>query len=440
MVKAELVYYLVFLILYTPFYITNISLVYEVTGLQIAVQFFQYTKEIIMLAALVVLFFYHPKVLQKQFRLIAIDYVFLTFLGLCTLFLVLPIGDSSFVQRLLYYKGILLFSVAYLVGRNLQLKPDEIKQLLHLILWVGVATLAFNLLEVFVLDAHLQQFTGYAKWNSDINEIDPTGNYGLTWTFESSSGKRRFASFFANPLELAASSLLTFSTALILFLKSPYRTNRAIYAAMILVAVLTLYFSFSRAAFGALFLLIAFTAVVFRLYKLIGLGILTFLGLVIYIFFFAPDDLRYLVIDTLTFSEPSSLGHAIEWFQAINQMVINPEGIGLAMSGNAGAVDDELKVGGENQFLIYGVQIGVLGLLLYLILTYLSIKVPLKVYRTYPDVMYRLIPFIVCTVKVGLLLPLFTSNLDIFIHISLLTWCLLGYSVSFYGKESYEKA
>ena len=43
----------------------------------------------------------------------------------------------------------------------------------------------------------------------------------------------------------------------------------------------------------------------------------------------------------------------------------NPFGIGLAMSGNAGGVDQSLKVGGENQFLIIGVQMGILTLVVY---------------------------------------------------------------------------
>jgi hypothetical protein len=56
----------------------------------------------------------------------------------------------------------------------------------------------------------------------------------------------------------------------------------------------------------------------------------------------------------------------VEWLLALDSMIANPLGIGLAMSGNAGSVTDELRVGGENQFLIYGVQLGWIGMLLYI--------------------------------------------------------------------------
>ena len=64
------------------------------------------------------------------------------------------------------------------------------------------------------------------------------------------------------------------------------------------------------------------------------------------------DDIKYLLIDTFRFENTSSLGHLIEWIEGIISMSENPFGIGLAMSGNASGVDQAIKVGGENQFLI----------------------------------------------------------------------------------------
>ena len=73
----------------------------------------------------------------------------------------------------------------------------------------------------------------------------------------------------------------------------------------------------------------------------------------------------FFVLDTLTFENPSSLGHLIEWLEAIESMIDSPQGIGLAMSGNGNGVDNDNSVGGENQFLIFGVQMGILGLIIY---------------------------------------------------------------------------
>ena len=70
--------------------------------------------------------------------------------------------------------------------------------------------------------------------------------------------------------------------------------------------------------------------------------------------FFASDDFLYYLEDTFYFVEPSSLGHLFEWIQSIISIYENPFGIGLTKSGNALSVIDDAKVGGENQFLIFG--------------------------------------------------------------------------------------
>ena len=83
----------------------------------------------------------------------------------------------------------------------------------------------------------------------------------------------------------------------------------------------------------------------------------------IIIFYFSSEEFQFLIIDTLTFTNTSSLGHLIEWLEGLISIYENPFGIGLAMSGNAGGVDQSMKVGGENQFLIFGVQMGLIMLL-----------------------------------------------------------------------------
>ena len=71
-------------------------------------------------------------------------------------------------------------------------------------------------------------------------------------------------------------------------------------------------------------------------------------------FLLASDDAVYFVIDTLTFNELSSLGYLFEWIEGF--LTFTTFCIGLAMSGNASSKDQLIKIGGENQFLIYGVQ------------------------------------------------------------------------------------
>tara|TARA_R110002096_G_scaffold354967_2_gene548202 strand:- start:854 stop:1399 length:546 start_codon:yes stop_codon:yes gene_type:complete len=153
----------------------------------------------------------------------------------------------------------------------------------------------------------------------------------------------------------------------------------------------------SRAAFGAFYIMLLFVAVIFRLYKLLGLGILTF---------FASDEFYYFVYDTITFQNASSVGH----------------------------VADEVFVGGENQILIYGVQIGVLGMFFYIAILGFGIYKSLLVFRKTEDSNTARIAFVAATTKFGLFLPLFTSNAELYTYVSLVTRWMMGYSLTAYNQ------
>jgi hypothetical protein len=180
--------------------------------------------------------------------------------------------------------------------------------------------------------------------------------------------------------------------------------------------------------------MIFFVALVFKLYKLIGAGFFGLVCFVVYVVWFASDDFYFFVIDTLTFENSSSLGHVVEWLLALDSMVANPLGIGLAMSGNFGSVDEELRVGGENQFLIYGVQLGWIGMILYILALATGIKNSIRVFHISDNTSVARIAFTGAVVKVGLLLPLFTANVEIYTYVSWITWWMIGFSINEYSK------
>jgi hypothetical protein len=115
-------------------------------------------------------------------------------------------------------------------------------------------------------------------------------------------------------------------------------------------------------------------------------------------------------------------------------MIENPLGVGLAMSGNSGSVTDEARIGGENQFLIYGVQLGFLGMFLYILLLGFSISRSIRVFRLTENLMTARIAFTAAAVKTGLLLPLFTSNAELFAYVNWMTWWMVGYAMNEYSK------
>ncbi|MBN7814645.1 O-antigen ligase family protein [Algoriphagus pacificus] len=436
--KGNWKYFIYFLAGFLPFYITTLSLVYLATGSSALVGVFQVIKELIVLLALFSFLIYQRKIFEYPFRFQWTDTLMLAFLSLAALYLLLPIGQASFMNKALYYKGMLIPGIVYFLGRNSSFSKEEIRGLFQIFFFIAISAFLVNLFENYLLGAHLQQFTGYALYNHAINDIDPSGNFGLTWTFETQSVTKRLASFFSDPLEMASSVLMGFAAGLIWFLTSKREYNW-FYILVMACSLGSLVFSASRAAFGAFFLMIFFLALVFGLYKLIAAGFLSLLAFAVYVLFFASDDFYFFVLDTITFENTSSVGHVVEWLLALDSMVGNPLGIGLAMSGNAGSVSDDLRVGGENQFLIYGVQLGWLGMILYVLTLASAVILSLRVFYRTENIMEARIAFVAAAVKVGLLLPLFTANAEMYTYVAWTTWWMAGYSVHAYSRLKTEE-
>lgn len=426
--KGQWAYFIYFFALMLPFYTLLLSMAYLSTRSPTVVAIFQGLKELILLLTLLAFVFYKRNLADYPIRLKATDVWMGSFVGLAFLFALLPLGDAGIITRLLYFKTILIPGIVYFLGRNTVFRKEELARLFWIIFGLAFGAFLVNLVENFILQAHLQQFTGYALYNLAILDIEPSGNFGLTWTFETQAVTKRLGSFFSDPLELASSVLMGFSAGLIWYLTST-KGPRWVYLLVMLASLGSLFFSASRAAFGALFVMLFFIALVFRLYRLIGFGFLMLLIFGLYVVFFASEEFYFFVLDTLTFENTSSMGHLIEWLVALDSMIANPQGIGLAMSGNAGSVSDDLRVGGENQFLIYGVQLGWLGMLLYILALIAGVRESLRVFNQTEDKMTARVAFVAASTKVGLLLPLFTANAEMYAYVAWVSWWMIGYSV-----------
>lgn len=435
--KGKWEYGVYFLIFFLPFYITILSVTYLATQSPLVVTLFQFLKELMVFCSVIGFVLYQKNLVDYPFRITGTDKMFLALLFLGLVYMILPIGESSFINRLLYFKNMLIPGLVYFLGRNTKFNDSEAKMLFKGIFIIAIGAFLVNLFEYF-LDIHIQTLSGYALFNLEMNEIEPSGNFGLTWTFETQSVTKRFASFFSDPLELASSVMIGFSAGLIWFLTTK-KENSWVYTLVMICSFGSLIFSSSRAAFAAFFVMIFFIAIIFKLYKLILSGFFGVLIFVIYVVYIAPEDIYYFVLDTLTFENTSSAGHIVEWLLALDSMISNPLGIGLAMSGNMGSVEDDLRVGGENQFLIYGVQLGWLGMFLYIFLLFYGIKTVLKLFNKTKNVMTARIAFVAAATKVGLLLPLFTANAEVYTYVSWISWWMLGYGVRAYNETLFDK-
>jgi hypothetical protein len=109
-------------------------------------------------------------------------------------------------------------------------------------------------------------------------------------------------------------------------------------------------------------------------------------------------------------------------------MISHPLGRGLGASGKiAGAFGE--NIGGENQLIIIGVQLGVVAVLAYSVIYYKIIATAIKSFRQGAVKEARL-GLMLFLSKVGLIIPLLTAELDSYIYISYLIWFFSGLLVN----------
>jgi len=430
---------LIFIILGLSMYTTAMSVTYTL-GLKLLVPVFQYFKEILILSTLAL----NIARLKHRPRFHLIDYAIFSFLALTLIYAVLPIGEQSFVQRMLALKSTSFYIVVYFTGRLMDPQNVYISKYFNYILLLTIAAGAVLLSEV-LLQRHLQTITGYAEYVYYFFNFEPSGSFGLSTTFESDSGNRRFASFFANPLEHAAATLLALSVILALYTdaKNKFRPT-SIGMAALGASLLSIIFALSRAPLAAYFLIIYVYALVTNhklITRFIHAGALTGAIYIAYLFTDATrrkNPLIQVLLNTIDFTDPSSVGHVVEWVAGINAMVQSPLGLGLGASGRVAGTLGE-NVGGENQFIIIGVQAGVAALLLYLCIYIMFIRTGIKGLR-YLEGKERQVCLAVLLMKVGFLIPLFTSEVESSSYISYMNWFLSGLLISIIMRQRPQKA
>lgn len=412
-------YLSVFLIAGLPIYITSLSILHSY-GLDVVIPFFQYSKEIWVVLMLVLLVYRLP-VLPKWNWL---DKFMIFYLLYAALFVVLPVGTFGIIEKIVAFKNISFFPLLYFMGRLLTPELIWISKLQKQILFLAVLAAALLVGEI-ITDTHFQTITGYASFYDKYFLFDAAGNYGLSWTFEIEGGIKRFASFFANPLEHAASTLITVAVLVNGLLNGKQTKEPQLFLWAVLASLLSIVFALSRASLAG-YLLVSY--LFFQLIRqrkiLFYYHLLALLMVIIVLFISFNADLLEFLINTFNFTNSSSLSHLLEWVDGIEAMLANPWGMGLGESGRvAGSLG--VNTGGENQLIITGVQCGWPAVFLYLTVIGISIYQAAKLVR-YATGRAAQLGAIVFIIRVGLLIPMLTAAVESYLFVSYVGWLLTG--------------
>ena len=418
----------IYVIIGLPIYNTSFSILY-IYRLKDWIPVLQSLKELLILSTLLMLIWNY----RKRLIFHTLDYWVLAFLLYTSFYTLIPIGHFSILQKLLALKGLSFFTVIYFTGRLIDIDKIYISQIFY---WVGIVAIAaacFQLYEV-ITDTHFQTFSGYSVYNEEFYGEASSGHYGLSWTFERDNGVKRFASFFSNPLDLANSTLVT--TAMILAMytdkKNTLRLNK--YGWIVAISALfAVIFAISRASLAAYAIIIYCYAVITKRKEIQYVIYSLIVAAILYLFYLMKDKTLYdYIISTIQLSDSSSIGHLLEWIEGTQTIISNPIGIGLGESGKVSSVLQE-NIGGENQFIIVGVQTGVISLFIYITIYILVIRYS---WNWYPLLTGKAKILALCLflIKIAFIFPLFTSNFDANSYIVYLTWLLTGILISMIQK------
>src|SRR5690554_1616658 len=118
-----------FMCLYLPFYTTILGIVYQATDSTVAVAVFQYLKEFFLLLGVASFILYQKDIFGYKVKLNLVDKLFIAFLSLAVVYLFVPLGEATFINKLLYLKNTLLMGVLYFLGRNTFFEEAQVSQL-----------------------------------------------------------------------------------------------------------------------------------------------------------------------------------------------------------------------------------------------------------------------------------------------------------------------
>jgi len=418
-----------FLVIGLPIYINSLS-VTHMLGFTSLVPVFQSFKEMVVVLALLISAYQFKKIPQLTY----IDKYVLLFLVGTGVYVLLPVGSYSFMTKLLAIKSLSFFCLLYSAGRFVSISKIKIANIFHAI---GIMTLLTAVVALFeyITYQHIHTKTGFTNFLIDFFDGDASGSYGLIWTFETETGLKRFGSIFGSPLEMGAAMILNVAVFFSYFTKAnnQLRINKWS-SAFFLASFLAISLALSRASFIGYITVIFIYALITQNKKIVrGFYISFILGGIYFIYFLSKHDLYDFILESVTFTNASSVGHLLEWIDGVNAMITKPLGMGLGESGRISMSAKE-NTGGENQFIITGVQVGLPLLMVYILIQVYLIKEAWKNKNSALGKLRR-IAMLVLLYRLGILIPMFTSNTESFIYISYFTWFMSGLMVNMLEQQ-----
>ena len=323
-IRKESIYPLLYIILFLPTYSFFQILIYDLSQNIFFVNLIKYSKDLsILFIFFIYLFGKKTSVFKINWKITRLDLLFISFSALIFFFMVSPVGEANLLEKIIYGKNLLLISLVYFLGRNINYSFLDLNFINKTLVILTSLSCLIALIE-FSFNTHLHSTINYSSFYLDLYNINPTGNYGLSWTFERPGPIKRFGSFFADPLEFSSFLLLGLSIVLFKIHNSKISINRIYYFIFFVLIITGIYLSYSRSVIISVFLMFFINLILIKKYRLL-LSLISISFLIgVGTYYYSSEETKYFILDTITFQNSSSLGHLVKWIQGILSITENP--------------------------------------------------------------------------------------------------------------------
>jgi hypothetical protein len=320
------------------------------------------------------------------FKATATDWLALAYGGFVVAYALIPQswlgGDAGAEGIVLAARHDLTPLAAFFLGRSLHLGRDELQRIGMVVLAVAGAVAAWGLFDIYAISLDTWRDSGVPGWYEQQLGLDyGEGLSGLPENFVYNPGDerplRRLVSTFLSPL--ATGYLLVAA----LLLTATWRRSRVV-AALSGLLLVGLLFTYSRTSLAALALgLVVLAYAVRSWWPVAAAALLLAVSLVFVLSYehiapetrFTPSELEVQRAggreeatsgDPLDPGEASFDSHLDSLREGIETVVRHPQGYGLGNAGvTAKRTGEEIKAG-ESTYTELGVEIGVIGMLVFL--------------------------------------------------------------------------
>lgn len=383
-------------------------------------QAFTMWKELLLIVLLGVILARWLRRGSARLRMGVVDILGIAYLLLVVFYLLVPSAAVGWGGRLRAARTDAVFLLAFWVGRGLYPGRKWLKRLVYLT--IGLAALGGlgAVIERFFLPHDILLRLGLEQYFAFLG-VPGVSSLPIQFFSAGGLGVQRAGSLYINPIELSFGMLAGLSLGVSLVMSGLWRARPVVVLAIgLMLAGLIL--SIVRSALLGLAVSMILIMLGSRLTRRVVI-ILT-LTAVILIALGAHLGLARLAVQTVTLTDPSSRWRLEAWRQSLEAIVQRPWGWGL---GTVGALaerfaDPSVRITSENWYLQIGIELGVVGLILYLgTITLVAYRL-LVYYRLDRDVFRRALTFGMLAGLVGL------SFVGQFLHV----WGYLSLSIPFW--------